>query len=140
MNSTLFALAGFAGWALLLTFLLLNMRGYYAFLSSKKIALNKFSPDGSDVEGFGARLTRAHLNCIEMLPMFAALVIVASISNQMAIMEATAIYILYARVAQSTIHMISTSLVAVLLRATCWVVQLVLLLSYAYQLVMPMFA
>ena len=89
MNSTLFALAGFAGWALLLTFLLLNMRGYYAFLSSKKIALNKFSPDGSDVEGFGTRLTRAHLNCIEMLPMFAALVIVASISDHEFILLST---------------------------------------------------
>jgi len=112
------------------------MRGYYAFISSKKIALNKFASDGSGVEGFGARLTRVHLNRLEILPMFAALVIVASVSNQMVIMEATAIYILYARVAQSTIHMISTSLVAVLLRATCWVIQLALLLSYSYQLVM----
>ncbi len=140
MNPTLFALAGFAGWTLLLTFTLLNMRGYYAFLSKDKIALNNFSPDGRDVQGFGQRLTRAHLNCLEMLPSFAALVLVASVSNQLAIMEPTAMYILYARIAQSTVHMISTSLIAVLLRATFWVVQLVLLLSYAYKLLAPMAA
>lgn len=140
MNASLYALAGFAGWTLLLAFLLLNMRGYYAFLSNKKIALNKFSPDGEDVPGFGKRLTRAHLNCLEMLPAFASLVLVASLSNQLAIMEGTALYVLYARIAQSTVHMISTSLVAVLLRATFWVIQLGLLLSYAYQLVKPMFA
>ncbi|RLA20463.1 MAG: MAPEG family protein [Gammaproteobacteria bacterium] len=134
MNPTLFALAGFAGWTLLLTFTLLNMRGYYAFLSKDKIALNDFSPDGKDVQGFGQRLTRAHLNCLEMLPSFAALVLVAGLTEQLAIMDATAMYILYARITQSTVHMISTSLAAVLLRATCWVIQLVLLLSYAYQL------
>jgi len=70
MNQTLIALAGFA---LFLSFLLLNMRAYYTFISSNKVALNNFSPDGSNTPGFGQRLTRAQLNCIEMLPAFAAL-------------------------------------------------------------------
>lgn len=140
MNTTLYALSGFAGWTLLLTFALVNMRMYHAFFSADKIALNKFAPDGADVQGFGQRLTRAHLNCIEMLPAFAALVIVAALSSQLAIMEATVMYVLYARIAQSVVHMISTSMVAVLIRATLWTVQLVLLIAYAYQLIIPMFA
>ncbi len=134
MNQTLLALGGFAGWTLVLSFLLLNMRGYYAFLSNNKVALNKFSPDGSNTPGFGQRLTRAHLNCIEMLPVFGALVIVASLSDQLEIMNTTVIYVLYARIGQSIIHMISTHLLAVLLRASLWSIQLALLLFYSYQL------
>ena len=134
MNQTLLALTGFAGWTLLLSFLLLNMRGYYTFLSSNKVALNKFRPDGSDTPGFGQRLTRANLNCIEMLPAFCALVIVASLSEQLNIMNSTIIYVLYARIGQSIIHMLSTHLIAVVLRATLWGVQLALLLFYSYQL------
>lgn len=140
MNSTLIALAGFAGWTLLLTFTVLNMRGYYAFLSKEKIALNQFSPDGKDLTGFGQRLTRAHLNCLEMLPSFAALVLVAYATDQLAIMEATALYLLYARIAQSTVHLFSTSIIAVLLRATFWAIQLGLLLFYAFQLMAPFLA
>ncbi|MDX2425350.1 MAG: MAPEG family protein [Cycloclasticus sp.] len=138
MNTTLNALAGFAGWTLLLTFVLVSMRMYYALVCDQKIALNNFQPDGSDVDGFGKRLTRAHLNCIETLPVFASLVIVASLSSQLAIMEATVMYVLYARIAQSVVHIISTSLVAVLIRATLWTVQIALLICYAYQLIIPM--
>lgn len=140
MNPTLIALTGFTGWTLLLTFALLNMRGYYAFLSKEKIALNNFSPDGKDLAGFGQRLTRAHLNCLEMLPSFAALVLVAYVSEQLVIMETSALYLLYARVAQSTVHLISTSIIAVLLRAIFWAIQLVLLLFYTFQLSAPFLA
>jgi len=134
VNQTLIALTGFAGWTLTLSFLLLNMRGYYTFISSKKIALNNFSPDGSNTPGFGQRVTRAQLNCIEMLPAFAALVIVASLSDQLAIMDSTVMYVLYARIGQSVTHMISTSIIAVVIRAGFWVVQLALLLFYSCQL------
>jgi len=134
MNHTIIALGGFAGWTLVLSFLLLNMRAYYTFISSNKIALNSFSPDGSNTPGFGQRLTRAQLNCIEMLPVFAALVIVASLSDQLAVMNSTVTYVLYARIGQSIIHMISANILAVLIRASLWGIQLALLLFYSYQL------
>jgi len=134
MNQTLIALSGFAAWTLILSFLLLNMRAYYTFISSNKVALNDFSPDGSNTPGFGQRLTRAQLNCIEMLPAFAALVIVASISKQLDVMNSTVIYVLYARIAQSIIHMLSTNILAVIMRASFWGIQLILLLFYSYQL------
>jgi len=134
MNQTLIALSGFAAWTLTLSFLLLNMRAYYTFISSNKVALNDFSPDGSNTPGFGQRLTRAQLNCIEMLPAFAALVIVASISKQLDVMNSTVIYVLYARIAQSIIHMLSTNILAVIMRASFWGIQLILLLFYSYQL------
>ena len=139
MNQTLLALTGFAGWTLVLSFILLNMRAYYTFLSSNKVALNIFHPDGSNTPGFGQRLTRAQLNCLEMLPVFCALVIVAALSKQLDMMNSTVIYLLYARIAQSVIHMISTNIIAVILRASFWSIQLALLLFYSYQLLVNFF-
>ncbi len=139
MNQTLLALTGFAGWTLVLSFILLNMRAYYTFLSSNKVALNNFHPVGSNTPGFGQRPTRAQLHCLEMLPVFCALVIVAALSKQLDMMNSTVIYLLYARIAQSVIHMISTNIIAVILRASFWSIQLALLLFYSYQLLVNFF-
>ncbi|MGK2913748.1 MAG: MAPEG family protein [Porticoccaceae bacterium] len=133
LNPALFALAGFAGWTALLAVFLVGVRLFNAFAGAK-IPLNRFSPGGDDLPGFGQRYTRAHLNCLEVLPIFAAVVIAAGLSNQLAIMESTAMYILYARIAQSVIHMISTALPMVLLRGTFFFIQLALLLCYVYQM------
>ncbi len=133
INPTLVALAGFAGWTALLTFGLVNLRLFNIF-SGAKIPINRFSPSGEDLPGLGLRLTRAHQNCLETLPIFAALVIVAGLSNQLSIMEGTAIYILFSRVAQSITHIISTSVPMVLLRATLFTVQVLLMLYYSYRL------
>lgn len=134
MQTTLYALTGFTAWTLLLIFIVFNVRGFYALLASKKIAVNKFSPDGSDLPGFPQRVTRAHLNAVENLVVFAALVLVAALSDRYAVMEGTVMFVLYARIAQSTVHMISTSVLAVWLRATFWGVQLALFIWYAIQL------
>jgi uncharacterized MAPEG superfamily protein len=133
LNPALIALAGFAGWTALLAVFLVGVRLFNAFAGAK-IPLNRFSPGGDDLPGFGQRYTRAHLNCLEVLPIFAAVVIAAGLSNQLAIMESTAMYILYARIAQSVIHMISTALPMVLLRGTFFFIQLALLLCYVYQM------
>lgn len=136
MNPALIALAGFAGWTALLAVLLVGVRMYNAFAGAK-IPLNKFSPGGDDLPGFGQRFTRAHLNCLEVLPIFAGVVIAAGLSEQLAIMAGTAMYILYARIAQSVTHMISTALPMVLLRGTFFSIQLALLLYYIYQMLCP---
>ena len=133
LNPALIALAGFAGWTALLAVILVGVRLFNAFAGAK-IPLNRFSPGGDDLPGFGQRYTRAHLNCLEVLPIFAAVVIAAGLSDQLAIMESTAMYILYARIAQSVIHMISTALPMVLLRGTFFFIQLALLLCYVYQM------
>jgi len=71
MGSTAVALAGFAGWYLLLTVALGMYRSALIFGGQK--AANSFAPDGSDVSPFGRRLNRARDNCYENLPLFAAL-------------------------------------------------------------------
>lgn len=134
MSTPLYALTGFAGWTLLLIFIVFNIRGYYALLRRPMKPVNTFSPDGGDLAPFGQRVTRAHLNSVENLAVFATLVFVAAYTNRLDIMEGTVMYILYARIAQSTVHMISTSQIAVWLRATLWGVQLGLMIWYAIQL------
>jgi len=136
MGNSVVALGGFALWTLVLVLSVATFRIVSDFVLKRGIALNIFKPDGSDVPGFGQRLTRAHLNCLEVLPVFAATVLIAAVADQMSLLEPTVIYILYARVAQSIVHMISTSLIAVLVRGAFFVVQLALLASYIWQIIM----
>jgi len=136
MSNTIIALGGFALWTLVLVLSVATFRIVSDFILHRGIPLNNFAADGSDVPGFGQRLTRAHLNCLEVLPIFAAVALAASLAGQVTLLEPTVMYILYARVAQSVVHLISTSLIAVLVRATFFIIQLALLASYAWQLVM----
>ena len=133
MNPALHALAGFAGWTILLTLIMATNRMANMF-GGAKIPINKFSPSGEDLPGFGHRLTRAHMNCVENLPTFAALVAAAGLSGQFGVMEGTAMYVLYARIVQSVVHMISTSPAMVWIRATCFFIQVLLMACYAYRM------
>ncbi|MBQ0798580.1 MAG: MAPEG family protein [Porticoccaceae bacterium] len=133
MNPALIALAGFAGWTLLLVLIVANFR-VFNFIAGAKIPINAFDPGGDDLPGFGRRVTRAHLNCIENLPILAALVAVAGFSGQYGVMEGTVMYVLYARIAQSVTHMISTATLMVWIRATFFFVQIILMAIYAYKL------
>lgn len=133
MNPALFALAGFAGWTVFLLLTVANLR-MANFFTGKK-AINGFSPSGDDLPGFGQRVTRAHLNSVENLPVFAALVVAAGLSGQFSIMEGTVMYVLYARIGQSVAHMISTAPLVVWVRATFFFVQVLLMAWYAIQLV-----
>ena len=72
-----------------------------------------------------ARAKNAHLNCTENFPVFAAIVVVAALLGKIAIADAVAGYVLYARVAQSMVHMIGTSLPLVALRGLFYFVQVV---------------
>jgi uncharacterized MAPEG superfamily protein len=133
MNPAIYALAGFAGWTLLLALIMATIRMSNLF-GGAKIPINKFSPGGEDLPGFGHRVTRAHMNCVENLPIFAALVAAAGFSGQFGVMEGTAMYVLYARLGQSIVHMISTSPAMVWIRATFFFIQVLLMAWYAVQM------
>ncbi|HBS36295.1 MAG TPA: MAPEG family protein, partial [Parvularcula sp.] len=62
-----------------------------------------------DVEGFGRRLTRAHANCYENLPLAGAVLLYAIATNQTAVTDPLAMIFLGARLAQSLTHLASTS-------------------------------
>jgi uncharacterized MAPEG superfamily protein len=132
MGPTATALVGFTAWFVLLTFALALFRVYYGATTGK--ALNSFEPDGSDTPGLGRRLTRARDNCFETLPAFAAIVLGASLAGKVPVLDGLAMWVLYARIAQSVTHIVSVSVPAVLVRATMLVVQLVIYTYWILQL------
>jgi uncharacterized MAPEG superfamily protein len=122
MSPSALALLAYAAWVLLLAIAIVTLRTGYVL--AKKRAANSFAPFGSDVSAFSGRLCRAHANCYENFPIFAAIILVALVTDNAGVTDSLARWVVLARVAQSTVHLISTSQMAVTLRATIFSVQL----------------
>ena len=132
MGSTATALVGFAAWFVLLSFALAVYRTALV-LGGRKPA-NTFSTDGSDLQPLGQRLTRARDNCFESLPAFVAIALGASMAGRLDVTDPLALWLLALRLAQSTTHVISTSVPAVLLRANLFFAQMFIYGWWAVQL------
>ena len=126
------ALAGFITWALFLLVLMEAVRSWLVL--TKKVPANGFSPDNASLSPFMQRLARAHANCIEGLPIFGGLLILAIATNRTAITDSLAYWLLAARVLQSLIHLVSTSAVAVTARFGAFSVQMAIGLYWAAKL------
>jgi uncharacterized MAPEG superfamily protein len=106
-------------------------------LASRKTGSMAFDPNGIDLQGYGRRLTRAIANCQENLPLYISVLLFAMVTGHTEITNATACWLLYARMAQSVTHLASTSSPMILIRfafflfqfmlVVCWVVQLLML-------------
>ena len=72
------------------------------------------------------RAHHAHLNSLENFPIFAGVVAMALLMDRAAAVDSLAAYVLYARVAQSLVHLSGTSFIQVLLRATLFLTQVLL--------------
>ena len=129
MSATATALAGFAGWFVLLTAVLATYRS--ALVLSGQRAANSFRPDGSDVAGAAQRLTRARDNVYENLPAFAALALAAQIAGRLDVTDPWAMIVLYARIGQSVTHIASVSVPAVFVRFGFYLVQLAIFAWWA---------
>ncbi len=132
MNATLLALTGFVTWTLLLLVLMESLRSRLVLL--KAAPSNGFQPDNGNLSPFMQRLARAHANCLEGLPVFGGLLVIASLSGQTAITDPLALVLLGARVVQSLIHLASLSVMAVNLRFTAFAVQMLIALYWAFAL------
>ena len=123
------ALLGYTAWTLVLVAIVLTWR-VFEVLRGKPI--NSWGRGTAiAVPGLVERAGHAHLNMLENLPVFAAIVLAAQLLGKTAGVDALGCWVLGARVAQSVVHLIGTSVPLVLLRATFYVVQLVL---FAYLL------
>jgi uncharacterized MAPEG superfamily protein len=131
MGDTLTALAGFAAWYVVLT-IVLGLFRMGRIVGGK--AVNSFAVNGSDTPGLGERLTRARDNCYETLPIFGALTLVAYATNQLAVTDPLAMWVLYARIGQSLTHIVSTSVPAVLVRANLFFLQMLVYLYWSFRL------
>ncbi len=125
MTNTALALLGFAAWTVILLCGIVAHRG--ALILTGKRALNSFSALGTDVSPAGARVVRAHANCVENLPVAGAVLLLAIATSHTDVTEALALPFLGARVAQSAAHLTSTSSPAITVRFTFFLVQLAIL-------------
>lgn len=132
MTPTAVALLGFAAWTILLVMTLGVLRTGLVFAGQKKA--NEFKASGDDLAGFGARLTRAHANCYENLPVAGAILLYAIATSQTAITDELAFAFLGARILQSLTHLLSTSRPAVLVRFAFFLVQLAIIIFWLLKL------
>jgi uncharacterized MAPEG superfamily protein len=123
------AVLGFALWTLLLMFISVNWRVLEVLRGRPA---NSWGRDGAIAKpAIVVRMEHAHLNCLENLPVFAVLVFAAYFMGKQPVVDALACYVVYARVAQSTVHLLGTSPALVLIRATFFVMQ-VLMFFYMF--------
>ena len=127
MNATALALTGFIGW---FVFLLLSLGGVRILATLKGKAPNSFRPDGTDVSDFAVRLVRAHANCYESFPFVGGLMLLAMATQTTEITNPLALIVLTARIGQSSIHLVSTSNLAVQARFSLFLVQVVISLYW----------
>jgi len=132
MSPTQTAIVALISWYVAVLLLLALFRVYTSAASRKPA--NTFAPDGSDVPGFGQRLTRAHANCYENIPLFVTLLLFAEVVGKTGITDPTAMWLVYARIAQSLVHIASVSVSAVLVRFLLFVVQVGLVICWLTQI------
>ena len=130
MTTPLWCLLGFVAWTLFLLLLLGVARVSKVVAGTAKP--NEFTagvPHGSDAYW---RLNRAHSNCLENLPLFASVVLIATVAGiRNPALDTLARVLLGARVGQSLAHLSSGGNLAVNVRFTFFLTQVVCLTLFA---------
>lgn len=134
MTATLTALTGFIAWTLFLLVLMELIRS--KMVMTKSIQANEFRPDNANLSPFMQRLARAHANCLEGLPIFGGLMLVAVLAGRSAVTDPLAYTLLGARVLQSVLHLSSLSVQAVTLRFAAFAVQMGIAVYWAFRLLL----
>ena len=128
------ALTGFIAWALLLLALMEVIRTQLVLRG--KVPANGFTPDNANLSPFMQRLARAHANCVESLPVFGGLLLVAIVTGRASITDPLAGLFLACRVFQSLVHLTSLSATAVTVRFTAFACQMAIGLYWAFELLL----
>ena len=132
MSPTLLALLGFICWALFLLVLMEGMRT--RLVATGAVPANGFNPENSNLSTFMQRLARAHANCLEGLPIFGGLMLVAVVAGKSGLTDPLAYVLLGARIVQSTIHLVSISSPAVSARFLAFALQMAIAVYWAVKL------
>ncbi|MDN5865240.1 MAG: MAPEG family protein [Gammaproteobacteria bacterium] len=132
ISSSTIALTGFIAWALLLLVLMEAVRSQLVL--RRKVAANGFTPDNASLSPFMQRLARAHANCIEGLPIFGGLLLIAIATDRTSITDPLAYLLLGCRVFQSLVHLASVSSPAVMIRFAAFGAQMAIGVYWAFKL------
>jgi len=132
MSPTVLALTGFIAWALLLLVLMEAIRA--GLVLTRTVPATGFDPANSGLSPFMQRLARAHANCLEGLPIFGGLMLVAAVTGRTAVTDPLALVLLAARLAQSTIHLASVAPSAIMARFAAFTVQMGIAVAWTFRL------
>ncbi|MGH8441352.1 MAG: MAPEG family protein [Nevskiaceae bacterium] len=116
------ALLLFTAWTLVLMLIYVGYRVALT-LAMKKPANSWGRGQPNDDPPFITRAHHAHLNCLENLPVFAVIVVVAFMLNKLPVVDQVAAFVVYARLAQSTVHLIGVNHWLVFIRANFLLIQ-----------------
>ncbi|QNK74263.1 MAPEG family protein [Variovorax sp. PAMC28562] len=117
-----FVLTSFIAWSLILLVLMEALRT--RLVMQRAVAANEFRPDNSNLSPFMQRLSRAHANCLEGIPVFGGLLLIALATNRTSVTDGLAPWFLIARVFQSSVHLSSLSVPAVNARFLAFLAQI----------------
>lgn len=132
LNVSTLAVTLFIAWTLFLLVLMEVIRSYLVVTGRSRS--NEFKPDNSNLSPFMQRLARAYANCVESFPIFGGLLLVAIVSGRQGITDPLALWLVAARVGQSTAHLASMSVVAVNVRFTFFAVQMAIAMYWVWAL------
>ncbi|HET9693545.1 MAG TPA: MAPEG family protein [Steroidobacteraceae bacterium] len=132
MTPTVLALTGFIAWTLFLLVLMEAIRA--KLVLTRAVPADGFDPTNSRLSPFMQRLARAHANCLEGLPIFGGLMLVAAVTGRTAVTDPLAFVLLAARLVQSGIHLASVSSPAITARFAAFTVQMVVAVIWTFQL------
>jgi uncharacterized MAPEG superfamily protein len=104
MTLPLLTLLGFAVWTLAVLAATVGVHRWTLILL-KRAPINGFPADAPTGPSWYQRATRAHLNCIENLPVYGAIVCVATLAGRDGrLLDILSVSVLAARVCQTLIH------------------------------------
>ena len=132
MSTSLLALLGFISWTLFLLVLMEALRSRLVLTGA--VPANGFNPENSTLSPFMQRLARAHANCLEGLPVFGGLLLLAVVAGKSGITDPLAHVFLGARIIQSLIHLASTSPAAVTARFLAFTIQMAVAVYWVIKL------
>ena len=134
MTTPLYALMGFVFWTVFLVFAIGASR--VTEVASGKKAPTDFPAGQPHGDPRYWRMNRAHMNCLENLPLFAAVVLAGHVSG---LTEGTFALLsqvyMAARVGQSCVHIASGSVLAVNVRFGFFLAQMACLVTMAWMVV-----
>ena len=132
MHPSYIVLAAFSLWTLLWLLPLVVLR---ITKMRKGESIAEFSPHHDSSPSFYQRVMRIHSNCLETLPIYASLVLVAGSTGFIHILSGAAVSVFFgARIIQSLIHAYSSKGIFPYLRGSFFGVQVALMIYWAIML------
>ncbi|MDC0713990.1 MAPEG family protein [Stigmatella sp. ncwal1] len=126
MSTSLWSLLGFTAWTLLLVLGLVLYRSAMVLGGRRRANAWGRNQPSQDPEFF-QRLAHAHANCLENLPLFAAVILIAGLTDKWELTDPLSGAYLAFRICQSTVHLTGTSPWQVVIRVSFFLPQLLLL-------------